>query len=493
MPNLNFLMSVATILLLIWWFVYPGLREGWQQWRTNPPVIAMGVLFALHVVWLVNTQDWQYAAKDLRIKLPLLVLAFAIGGVKHDRRDIARVAFWLSVGIWVAMLTTVYNYLSFDGVPLDMRVFVGEISHIRLSLMMVVSIAAAIYFWPRMHLGFRTYSLITIASILLYLNFLQLATGFAVLLVLLLFTVILFIHRRWGRKSAWGMLGVVLLGVGALVYDSWDYYRNYFVSSDTIPSETTYTAEGNEYQFYPSFQVENGHHVHYYISEGELAAAWNERSTDSMSYDDPSDRDLIARVYRYLTAKGLKKDRAGVMALSERDIHNIESGYAAPVYAESSGLALRRHVILYSAHTYFHSGNASGLSFFQRIVYWKVAARLIAENFWTGTGTGDVKKTFKSAYDRFDINLEPRFRLRAHNQFLTLFVSFGVWGLIAFVGLFLIFAYHASTDYFRWAVILVLALSCMTEDTLETQAGVTFFSFFVALLGSKLPTRSRSK
>ena len=33
--------------------------------------------------------------------------------------------------------------------------------------------------------------------------------------------------------------------------------------------------------------------------------------------------------------------------------------------------------------------------------------------------------------------------------------------------------------------VCVLALSCLTEDTLETQAGVTFAGFFIGLLGRR--------
>lgn len=486
MSNLNLLMSIATILLAVWWFVYPGPRRGWATMRKNPPALAIVALFAIHIIWLINTHDWESAAKDLRIKLNLLVLAFAIGGVEHNGKDIARVMFWFSVGLWVAILTAVFNYFTFSGEVLDMREIVGEISHIRLSLMMVVAIVAAIYYWPKLNRPWRIYVTASVLSILLFLNFIQAATGIIVLLLVLIFTAVFLVKRSFGKRRAFAIGAIIALLILGTVGYAWRYYQNNFVSNEVIPQEKVYTELGNPYFFHPSYQVENGRHVFYYFSPDELQKTWNERSKIHLSYDDPADQDLIARLYRYLTAKGLRKDRQGVMSLTDEDIRRIEAGYPTPVYAESSGLPLRWHIVLYSLHVYANSGDAKGLSLFQRFVYWKVASKLITENFWTGTGTGDVRTTFKHAYDRYGIDLDPRFRLRAHNQFLTFFVSFGVMGLLAFIAIFFIFTYTTSGDYFAWGTALVMAASCMTEDTLETQAGVTFFTFFIVLLGSAL-------
>lgn len=485
-------MSIATILLAAWWFVHPGPRRGWDILRKNRPALAILALFAMHLIWLINTHDWESTGKDMRTKLNLLVLAVAIGGVEHNARDIARVMFWFSVGLWVAMFTALFNYFTFPSEVLDMREVVGGISHIRLSLMMVVAIVAAIYYWPKLNRPWRIYVVVTVFSLLAFLNFIQAATGIIVLLLVMIFTLFYLVKQSFGNRQTYALGAIIALLILVAVGYAWRYYQSYFVSDEVMPQEMVYTELGDPYVFYPSYQVENGRYVFYYIAPDELQNAWNERSNIHLSYDDPDDQGLIARLYRYLTAKGLRKDRQGVMALTDEDIRRVEAGYPTPIYAEFSGLPLRWHVILYSFHVYFNSGDATGLSLFQRFIYWKVASRLITENFWTGTGTGDVRTTFKQAYDRFGIDLEPRFRLRAHNQFLTFFVSFGVWGLMAFVAVFLIFGHSASGNYLAWGVAIILAASCMTEDTLETQAGVTFFAFFIVLLGQKLTTNTFS-
>ena len=40
--------------------------------------------------------------------------------------------------------------------------------------------------------------------------------------------------------------------------------------------------------------------------------------------------------------------------------------------------------------------------------------------------------------------------------------------------------------------LVVIALSCLTEDTLETQAGVTFAGFFIGLLGRRQSPRFKN-
>jgi O-antigen ligase len=76
--------------------------------------------------------------------------------------------------------------------------------------------------------------------------------------------------------------------------------------------------------------------------------------------------------------------------------------------------------------------------------------------------------------------LEQRWRLRAHNQYLSIAIGMGLVGLIWF--LFTLFYpllklnMHANFLYVSFFAIAII--SFLTEDTLETQAGVTFFAAF---------------
>jgi len=91
-----------------------------------------------------------------------------------------------------------------------------------------------------------------------------------------------------------------------------------------------------------------------------------------------------------------------------------------------------------------------------------------------------VPDAFESTYDEIDSPLDERWRLRAHNQYLTMAVAFGAVGFAFFVYCFF---YPLSrkkyrNDFLYVTFFLISAVSFLNEDTLETQAGITFFTFF---------------
>jgi len=122
---------------------------------------------------------------------------------------------------------------------------------------------------------------------------------------------------------------------------------------------------------------------------------------------------------------------------------------------------------------------ADGHSLIQRIIYWKGALKIIGDNVWFGTGTGDVDQAFKEYYESTDTGLSTEFQHRAHNQFLSIMIAFGVVGLLWFI-LSLIFPliWVKRLDYGFYIFTIITVLSFLWEDTLETQAGVSFYAFF---------------
>jgi hypothetical protein len=109
----------------------------------------------------------------------------------------------------------------------------------------------------------------------------------------------------------------------------------------------------------------------------------------------------------------------------------------------------------------------------------------IAREHWdTGVGTGDTQLAFNEAYERQRTSLAPEWRHRAHNQYLTLWISFGVfgllWSLLSWWWPAWALGAWRTPLFVAWA--LIFAISCLTDDTIETQAGATFFGFYYALL-----------
>lgn len=455
--------------------------------KSNRTALAMAGLFLIHIAWVVNTKDLEYAAKDLRIKLPLLAFALVLGGSIITRTQVKYVFAALAAGIWSASLRAYVNYLSSDQTFYEFRDIVQGVSHIRLSLMMVVVIAAIFHYRREFGPVLKTLAVLTVINIVVFFNIIQSASGVVITLIVLVFSLFYSARKRMGMAGVAAVAVIIAMAVVAGGIWLNDYYDRYFISEETFEDLPEYTAEGNPYAHNTSAgQVENGHYTFLYVAEEEMANAWEERSDFAVKGED---RILErAALIRYLTSKGLTKDKAGVEALTEQDVDNIEKGYPSVVYTRNKGLALRFHTTVFGYHQFRVTENAGGSSLFQRLVFWKAAATLIRENFWTGTGTGDVKQAFIDTYEENHMNLEEQYRLRAHNQYLTFFVSFGIAGLIYFVMLFALPFFGGRLSYLHMAFLLIAFVACLTEDTLETQAGVTFFSFFYGLLS----VRSRS-
>jgi hypothetical protein len=108
-------------------------------------------------------------------------------------------------------------------------------------------------------------------------------------------------------------------------------------------------------------------------------------------------------------------------------------------------------------------------------------------------GTGDVLSAFNEQYQKQNDGLNSHYQLRTHNQYLTLILTFGFFAWL-FIPYMIYILIKSAKRYSLIALIftLILLLSFLSEDTLETQAGVTFAAFFSAWwLGAPLWTSEK--
>jgi hypothetical protein len=245
-----------------------------------------------------------------------------------------------------------------------------------------------------------------------------------------------------------------------------------------------YTPSGNVYLHDTvSYGIEYGSHVGIYLSIPELRESWNKRSELDYDGTDNKGQQLSYTLIRYLHSKGLRKDAVSVNKLTEDDIQRIENGVANANYLNNFDLRARVEQILLGYRSYKHENNPNASSAMQRFEYWKTAVYLIKLKPVFGHGTGDMKDVFHQAYIETNSNLEPQYRHRSHNQFLAITVAFGFVGLLIF--LFALFypplVLGKFNNYYFFVFFIIAFISFLSEDTLETQAGVTFFAFFSAL------------
>jgi hypothetical protein len=229
--------------------------------------------------------------------------------------------------------------------------------------------------------------------------------------------------------------------------------------------------------------TENGHFYGLYQCEPELKKAWNTRS--KVAYDSLDQKEQLVNLtlMRYLTSKNLSKDSAGVWQLSQQDINHIEKGIPNYKIPQMNPMESRAYQVYCEYQSFTEGYNSSGHSLTMRIHYWQAAMLIIKDHFFTGVGTGDVEDAFQAKYVEIDSPLELPWRHRAHNQFLTMMVAFGIFGVAYF--LFWLFApaflKKGKLHPVYFAFLFILLISMLFEDTLETQAGLSFAVFFSSL------------
>jgi hypothetical protein len=226
------------------------------------------------------------------------------------------------------------------------------------------------------------------------------------------------------------------------------------------------------------------------VADKELERTWNRRSKLVFKGDDAKGQPLRSTLVRYLASMGLRKDSLGVSALSGSDQQRIEEGVTSIVAGRRDPIRARIDQVLYELEDYRVSGDASGYSVAMRYEFLRAGLAIAKAHWISGVGTGDTPKAFSDEYARRQSPLRERWRLRAHNEYLTLWISFGVFGLLWSLSSWIWPAARLGAFkrplFVCWLIIFLI--SCLSEDTIETQAGATFFALFYTVLVFAAPT-----
>lgn len=115
----------------------------------------------------------------------------------------------------------------------------------------------------------------------------------------------------------------------------------------------------------------------------------------------------------------------------------------------------------------------------KRLILWESSFELAKENFWTGTGTGDAKDLITKR--SIDNKLDQNELLNAHNQFLEIFVSSGIFGLLFLILLFIMTIQIAfkRKDFLFISFNGLILINFFFESMLNTQAGIIFYCFYL--------------
>ncbi|MCX6274839.1 MAG: O-antigen ligase family protein [Bacteroidetes bacterium] len=502
LPLSLFLISLSQFILAGSFFLEGNFIEKFKRFSRNKAAMLVAGIWLLHVVGLFWTTDLSQGWDDIRIKLPILVLTLIIAG----NEPLTKKQFHLVLSCFIAAVFagSLVSIAVLTGVihreVLDIRdVFIFKISHIRFGLFTCIAILCIFYFVfinkaianPLYRFGVLLLAL----WLFIFLVIVESLTGLSVLIIIFS---LLFISHAWKQQAGIGkiMLIVAFIAVPAvLFYQLNKTYKEKYALRYVFIDMNAKTALGNYYAFdLKNPEVENGFPAYIYMCEEEMRNEWSKRSIIHYDSLDKKGQPLKYTLMRFLASKGLRKDSAAVASLGNKEIKSIESGIPNVDYQNPS-VKVRLLELLWEVNQSIKGGDPNGHSIMQRIESWKAACNAISGNLFFGAGTGDLPNEVHRQYELMNSKLNSYHYLRAHNQYLAIAVAFGVFGFayflfaICYPMLFL----EKKKNFLYLVFFLTLALSMLTEDTLETQPGATFFAFFNALFLYALPKENDIK
>ncbi|HEY0976852.1 MAG TPA: O-antigen ligase family protein [Flavobacteriales bacterium] len=495
LPWSEFLLSNALILLGVNWlaegFAQRDLGGRFRRAFRDPACAVWLSFFGLHLLGLLWTTDLKWGTDLCRILLPVPILGLVLGSSPRlsttELRNLLLLGAWSVVGSTLVCLLLRREALTTG----DYRSLSLFISHIRLALMLCFAAATFVYHWPVRAL-LRAAHAAAVLWILVFLLLMGSVTGVVIGGALLGWAFFRY-AKRWSPAVRAVLVALPIAIVATII-----------VALFLLPEPRTERLDALEprsaggepyYHDREKPQLENGYFVWVNIADGELERGWNRRSMVPYRGLDAQGLPLRTALVRYLTSMGLRKDSLGLAQLREADVRRIEQGITSVRTGRVTTLQTRLEQLRYEWEAYLSNGATSGHSTTMRLVFLRTGLDIARANLLLGTGTGDTQMAFNAAYERDPQGLEPRWWLRAHDQYLTWCISFGVPGLLwcLFAWWWPAWRLRAARQplFVAWAIIA--ALSGLAEDTLETQMGATFAALPYALLVFAAPLMPRSK
>lgn len=122
-----------------------------------------------------------------------------------------------------------------------------------------------------------------------------------------------------------------------------------------------------------------------------------------------------------------------------------------------------------------------------RKYHWNAVLETISHNnFLIGAGTRGDRQFLYDKYREYNLTAAYELQYNAHNQFLEMFLDFGLLGFLAFLGLllYLLWFFVKKRDYLALSMLSVCIVFMLTESLLQRHNAIVLFAFFMALFVS---------
>lgn len=486
----EYVLSISMFILIINWILEGNFNEKMHVLQHRKSILLFPGFYLLCVLTLMYSENHTHALNVLRLRLPLLFLPVIIGTSKQlQYKELKLLLLFFIAGTFVH--TLVSGALFFQIIENDIhdtRNISYFFSHIRFSLILVLSAFICIYFFiKKQNVFFKREQylyLILFFWFSFFIFLLKALTGivaFGIILILIGFYFTLKIKKNAIKLLlVIALISIIIGPIYFFIHIYSDFYPQNVVPVQKLPA---FTEQGNPYRHdFESNEVESGNYVWRYVSEKELRNEWNKRSVFDFDSLDKKGQSLKHTLIRYLTSKGYHKDSVGMSKLTTKDVQAIENGLAHEMYTKKFTLYPRVYELAWEVHHFRKTGNPKG-SFTKRLLAYTTGLKIIKQHPVIGTGLGDIKKEYSEYYSKNKPAMNKERFVYGHNQFLTIWISMGTIGLICFI-VMLFYPLKIRKGYKNYLFIIyfiIVFLSMLNDDTLDTQIGMAFFMFFYAV------------
>jgi hypothetical protein len=486
MPSSNGLNSISQAVLAINWVAEGRYKYKLKLFFSNKPALVLCSFYIMHLLGLLYTTNFNYGFEDVNKKLPLFLFPFVFSSMPPLQENEKKTILLLFT-VALMVVSFIGTYLLIHHLIIDIHDISPFIAPVRLGMMIDLSLCLLCSYIAVRKPGFMTFIIVFIALwLLVFLFIMQSLTS-----VIMLMAVGVILLLKEGVKDLMKSkirIAVVMFIVTCVFINSGAAYlihlkHDYFPKTDNITFSKLdkFTLNGRPYNNDTiDRSTENGHYLYINLCPDELKASWNKLSAIPIDSPDLKGNPIRYTLLRYLASKNLSKDSVGVSKLNRQDITSIENSIPDYKFNTMSNMQYRIYQVFWEFMQYHSKKEINGHSVLQRFEYWKAAIRLISRHPFVGVGTGDVRMSMENEYKLMNSKLITFWRLRAHNQFLAIGVGFGLIGILWFlVSLFYPPLKLRKLFTFPYLVFWVIfMISLLTEDTLETEAGATFYAFF---------------
>jgi hypothetical protein len=213
LPLSKYVMSMAQFGLLTVWALDKKILEKWKAFFHNRDAVVLVSIYLLHLIGLLWTSDFDYAMKDLRIKLPLLALPIIISTSPKVSRSLFHYMILLFIVANVlGTIASIHELLTKEIV--DIREISLFMSHIRFSLNICLAIFSGLYLVfvsTFFNCKIKTLLFITILWLIVFLVILESVTGLAILAIVSIILGIISVFRL--RSKSFKIVLIAILVV----------------------------------------------------------------------------------------------------------------------------------------------------------------------------------------------------------------------------------------------------------------------------------------